>query len=90
MPKAHYWPVVGTLMADRDGRLLVQRLDLQRNDRRGVWDVLEGKAVVGLLETPKGFTPKVFRRCTLIGVVEDDMDVQSVVRYRMEPCTIVD
>lgn len=63
--RANYRPVLGRMWASRDGRILVERLDLApdpfASTGRKRWDVLglDGR-VAGKLETPAGLTVRAF------------------------------
>jgi hypothetical protein len=48
------------------------------------WDVFDAEGrFLGTVDTPGGFTPRLFRRDRIYGVWQDEFDVQYVMRLRI-------
>lgn len=87
---APYRPVLGSLMVDADGSVLVQRLDLDPNPLESgddvTWDLLDPeRRIVGRIVVSANITPRLLREGMVYARVVDDMGVQSVARFRVEP-----
>lgn len=81
-------PIVGNLLASPDGWILLQRVDLAspREDQRGseVWDLLDAEGrIVGQFEGLPNSRFLLFDHTRVYAVERDDLDVQSLVRYRI-------
>ncbi|MEX0907742.1 MAG: hypothetical protein WD054_05380, partial [Gemmatimonadota bacterium] len=82
VPGAQFVPVVGRMLVDEDGRILLERLDLEPV----AWDLLAADGrIAGRVRLPYPFTPRRLTPRHLYGVLRDELDVQYVVRYRLRP-----
>lgn len=82
-------PVIGRLLVSPSGEFLVERLDLDENpfrtDNPTAWDLIRDDGVIkGRLTTSDRFRPLALTPRGLLGVLKDELDVQYVVRYRIE------
>lgn len=93
-----YWPALAQLLAGPDGTLWVQRVDpessmddLTADDLQAgrfgspAWDVFDADgAYLGVVEMPGGLSPMRFVGDHLYGVHRDELEVQRVVRLRLD------
>jgi hypothetical protein len=80
-----YAPAIGGMIAG-DRFVLVSRGVEIEPSRRVDWDVLgyDGK-FLGTLRLPPRFTPRALSGDRLLGIEKDDLDVESLVAYRIAP-----
>jgi hypothetical protein len=87
LPK--FRPVISRLVAGPEGELVVRRQDLS-TDEATVWDYIDSShEAVGRFSVPrKGrFILRRLVGCAIYGVILDELDVPSIVRYRLSaPC----
>jgi hypothetical protein len=86
--RAEHRPILGRIIAARDGALLLERLDLDpRPNESGDstrWDYVgtDGR-VAGRFVVPPGVFPRLLDGDNVFAVVRDESDIPQVVRYRM-------
>jgi hypothetical protein len=84
-PHARYRPVVGQMLAGDAGLLLVQRTDLSPVDTEthgSAWDLIRSDgSMLGRMQMPGRFEPRVVQRDRITGIARDAMDVPSIVQY---------
>ena len=90
LPRAAVRPVVGRLLANDDGSFLLERLDLDPNPFESgdgiVWDFIDANGrIAGRLSTPENAVVYRFAGDRVYARVRGEMDVATVVRYRMTP-----
>ena len=91
-------PPIGLLLASRAGSLWVERIDLVPDPlaRQGTrvptpptpskWDLFDPEGrFLGTVTLPPRFSPRVAGDRWMLGVLRDDLDVQYVVRYDLDP-----
>lgn len=79
-------PVLGSILGSPDGRLMVERADLDPRpfgDAPARWDLIDDGAVEGRVVTPAGFMVHWFGADEIWGVESDDFGVPYVVGYRV-------
>jgi hypothetical protein len=97
MPRIGFVPVTSTLLASSDGWLWVRRPDLEPDPaalvfstglppRPSYWDVF---AADGIFQYTVRLPPRFFVRAVVrdgvVGVLQDELDVEYVVRYTVRP-----
>lgn len=73
-------PPIVALLCDPQGRAWLQEFDTS-DDALGkgrIWTVIGRRGESAMVRVPAGFTPLLFRRETLIGIVRDSLGVETV------------
>jgi hypothetical protein len=84
--RAPSMPVIGTVLASRDGRLLVERLDVRAaGSNDGVaWDLLDPSGnLEGRLVMPANASPRAFEWPVLVGTTIEPGAGRQVIRWEV-------
>jgi hypothetical protein len=89
LPHYRYYPVVGRIIAGRDGKVLVERPDISQGSLD--WDGPSGPTrwtllssdfeLIGNVDLPAGFAPSIMNADEIVGTVRNAVDVPSVEVY---------
>jgi hypothetical protein len=91
-PRARYYPVVRSVLGVNERELLVERADLSTGSHEWpeapgptVWDLVSFDGdVIGRVELPSLFVPRVVHDDVIIGTIQNDDGVPSVLGLRMQ------
>ena len=100
-PDAEFLPIVGRILAGQDGELWIERRDLQGDPvaqelnssvraetepQPQTWEIVDQEGrVAAFVRLPPKFEPHAVGEGYVVGVLRDELDVEYVVRYGLEP-----
>ena len=85
IPSAKQFPAFGRILADRVGRLWVERFRRPGDPDGRRWMVIDGEGRTHReLTTPARFNPMEIGRDYILGVTRDELGVESIRMYRIE------